>query len=135
MTAENYVKRIKEIDVILKYKRQQEKRWRERADGFGGASLGERVQSSRNLQPMATAVDNYLDIGSEIRALENEQRAIRNTLERLPAKEYEVLMMYYVEEQGLKVIACEFGRSYEWAKVRKAKALRLLQNILNKKGG
>ena len=62
MTAEEYVKRIAEIDVIIKYKRQQEKRWRERAGDLGGASVGDRVQSSRNLQPMATAIDKYIDI-------------------------------------------------------------------------
>lgn len=135
MTAEEYVKRIRKIDIIVKNKLSDHARWVEVAEGLGGASVGERVQAPRNLQKIPEAIGKYVDIEGEIKALERERQEIINTLENLPTCEYEVLYMLYVQEDTLKEVAYHFGRSYEWAKAKKRKALRLLQDILDKKRG
>ena len=135
MTAEEYVKRIRKIDIIVSNKLREHARWVGVAEGLCGASEGDRVQASRNLQKIPDAIGKYIDIEGEIKALELERQGIMQTIEKLPTDEYEVLYMLYVKDQTLKEVAYHFGRSYEWAKAKKRKALNLLQNILNKKGG
>lgn len=133
MTAEEYVKRIRKIDIIVKNKLSDHARWVEVAEGLGGASVGERVQAPRNLHQIPDAIGKYIDIEGEIKALERERQEIIHILEQLPTCEYEVLYMLYVRDQTLKEVAYCSGRSYEWAKAKKRKALRLLQNILDRK--
>ena len=135
MTAEEYVKRIQRIDVIVHNKLYEHARWVGVAEGLNGASVGDRVQASRNLQKIPDAIGKYIDIEGEIRALELERQSIMQTIEKLPAIEYEVLYMFYVKDCSLKEIAYHFKRSYDWAKARKKKALQLLQDMLDKKGG
>lgn len=133
MTAEEYVRRIRKIDMLVTNKLREHARWVGVAEGLGGASLGDRVQASRNLQRIPDAIVNYIDLEDEIKALELERQRIMQTIEKLPAYEYEVLYMLYVKDCTLKEVAYHFKRSYDWAKARKKKALKLLQKILDKK--
>lgn len=135
MTAEEYVRRVKMIDAIIKNKLRDHARWAEVAEGLGGASVGERVQSSRNLQQTATAIGNYIDIEGEIRALKQERQDIIHTLEQLPFTEYETLYLLYIGDQTLKEVAYYFKRSYDWAKAKKRTALQHLQEIIDEKKG
>lgn len=135
MTAEEYIMRVKMIDAIIKNKLRDHARWVEVAEGLGGASVGERVQSSRNLQQMPTAIGNYIDIEGEIRALKQERQEIIYTLEQLPYTEYETLFLLYVGDQTLKEVAYYFKKSYDWAKAKKRTALQRLQEIIDEKKG
>lgn len=134
MNAEQYVKQINKIDALILNKKRQHQRWVDVAEGMsGGFSVGDRVQSSRNLYKTADAVARYIDIESEINALTEEKNGILATIEMLPEKEYRVLCAFYIEEQSLKEIAFEFDKSYEWVKKKKRRALSLLQGYLDKK--
>lgn len=134
MNAEQYVKQINKIDALVLNKKRQHQRWVDAAEGMsGGFSVGDRVQSSRNLYKTADAVARYIDIEVEIKALTEEKNGILATIERLPEKEYRILCAYYIEEQSLKEIAFEFDKSYEWVKKKKRRALSLLQGFLDKK--
>lgn len=135
MTAEEYLGLIKKIDAIIVNKLRDHARWVEVAEGLGGASVGERVQSSRNLQQMPTAIGNYIDIEGEIRALERVRQEIIHTLEQLPYTEYETLFLLYVGDQTLKEVAYYFKKSYDWAKAKKRTALQHLQEIIDEKKG
>lgn len=135
MTAEEYLGLIKKIDAIIVNKLRDHARWVEVAEGLGGASVGERVQSSRNLQQMPTAIGNYIDIEGEIRALERERQDIIHTLEQLPFTEYETLFLLYVGDQTLKEVAYYFKKSYDWAKAKKRTALQHLQEIIDSNKG
>lgn len=135
MTAEEYLGLIKKIDAIIVNKLRDHARWVEVAEGLGGASVGERVQSSRNLQQMPTAIGNYIDIEGEIRALKQERQEIIHTLEQLPYPEYETLFLLYVGDQTLKEVAYYFKKSYDWAKAKKRTALQHLQEIIDEKRG
>lgn len=135
MTAEEYLGLIKKIDAIIVNKLRDHAKWVEVAEGLGGASVGERVQSSRNLQQMPTAIGNYIDIEGEIRALERERQEIIYTLEQLPYTEYETLFLLYVGDQTLKEVAYYFKKSYDWAKAKKRTALQHLQEIIDEKKG
>ena len=133
LNAEHFIKRINKIDALIFNKRKQYQRLVDVAEGMsGGFSVGDRVQSSRNLYKSADAVASYVVIEQEIDKLLDEKGGILAVLERLPEKEYRILYAYYVEEQSLKEIAFEHKMSYEWAKKKKHDALVRLQRLLDK---
>ena len=134
MTAEEYVMRVKMIDDEITDALKDHARWVEVAEGLGGDSVSERVQSSRNLQKSATAIGNYIDIESEILLLKQERQEIINTIRQLRYFEYKVIVMFYLQDKTHKEIAYHFKKSYDWSKTTKRKALRHLQEIIDKKG-
>jgi DNA-directed RNA polymerase specialized sigma24 family protein len=117
---------------MIKNKMRDHARWVEIAEGLGGAALGERVQSSRNLHKGADAIGNYIDLEREIESLHSERQRIIQTIERLPAEEYDLIYKLYVEDYSMKEIAYSKKKSYDWVKFRKQSALRHLQGILSK---
>lgn len=133
LTAEEYLGLIKKIDAIIANKLQDHARWVEIAEGLGGASVGERVQSSRNMQQTATAIGSYVDIEREIKDLKRERQEIIRSIEQLPFPEYEAMYLLYVRDFTLKEVAYHFKRSYDWAKVTKRVALRRIQEIIDKR--
>ena len=131
LIAETYLERIKKIDAIIVNKMRDYKRWKDIAEGMGGFSVGERVQSSRNLQRGSNAIIEYISIEEEIEALKEERKAIIQTMEQLPIPEYSILFKIYVEGCTLKEVAYSFGNSYDWAKKKKRKALNMVQKFLD----
>jgi hypothetical protein len=131
LTAEKYLEQIQKIDVVIQNRLIDYKRWVSIAESMGGFSVGDRVQSSRNLQRGADAVSRYIDIERDIEKLRQKRQDIINTIERLPVNEYKVLYGIYVEGKMLK--ECTFGMSYEWAKTTKEKALAHVQEILDER--
>lgn len=131
MKAIIYLDRIKKIDAMIRNKLRDHARWVGVAEGLGGASDGERVQSSRNLHRGADAIGNYIDLEREIEALKQERKEIINTIEQLPSTEYDLIYKLYVQDYTMKEIAYHFGKSYDWVKLKKKRALVLLQAILD----
>lgn len=132
MTAEQYLDRIKKIDAMIKNKQREHWRWEEVADGLCGASDGERVQASRNLHRSADAINHYIDIEREIDALKQERVGIIHTIEQLPSTEYDLVHKLYVQDYTMKELAFHFGKSYDWVKAKKRRALMLIQEIIDK---
>lgn len=131
MDAVEYLEKYKKIDAVIANKLEQHRRWVQIAEGLGGASTGDRVQSSRKLDQIPNAIVNYVYIEQEIAALRREQEGIVKTLERLPFEEYETLYMLFIGDGTLKDVAWYFKRSYEWAKRRKKSGLDRLQSLLD----
>lgn len=131
MTAEQYLDRIKKIDAMIKNKQREHWRWEEVADGMGGASDGERVQASRNLHRSADAIGNYIDLEREIDALKQERQTIIHTIEQLPSTEYDLIHKFYVQDYTMKELAYHFGKSYDWVKAKKRRALMMVQTMLD----
>lgn len=132
MTAEKYLQRIKQIDAIIVNKINDHKRWVELAEGLGGFSVSERVQSSRNLYKIPDAIGRYIDIENEISALKMERQAIIRTIERLPPTEYDLIYKLYVQDYTMKEIAYQKSKSYGWVKLKKKRALELVQALIDK---
>jgi DNA-directed RNA polymerase specialized sigma24 family protein len=133
MCAEQYLERIKKIDALIENKREDYDRWFAIAEGMGGFSASEGVQSSKNLQKMPDAVGRYIVIDQEIKELERERESIIKTLERLPAIEYDLLFKFYAGTYSIKELARHFDKSIGWVKWKKRTALDLLQDFLNEK--
>jgi len=131
LKAEIYLDRIKKIDAMITNKQRDYDRWVGVADGLGGASVGERVQTSRNLHRGADAIGNYIDLEREIAALKQERQAIIRTIEQLPSTEYDLIHKLYVQDYTMKELAYHFGKSYDWVKFKKKRALMLVQSLLD----
>ena len=132
MTAVEYLQQIKRFDYIIANKLKEHRRWVEVADGMGGFSVGDKVQSSRNLHKGADAISNYIDIEREIDELKRKRQELINTLQLLSPIEYDILYKLYIEDHVLKELASEYHKSYAWVKEKKSKALKHLQEILEK---
>lgn len=131
VTASEYLSRIKKIDHMIRNKLDEHDHWESVASGLGGGCLDERVQTSRNLHKGADAIDKYIDIEAEIRALQKERQEIISTIERLPTEEYDLTYRLYVKGESMKEIAYHFGKSYDWVKRKKSYALKLVQHMLD----
>lgn len=131
MTAEEYLDQIKKIDIMIVNKSRDYKRWVELASGMGDFSVTERVQTSRNLHKGENAIISYVAIEQEINELRGKRQAVIHTIERLPSAEYKVIYKLYVEGYTLKEIAYHFHRSYEWAKKKKQRGLKLVQRMID----
>ena len=131
MTAEEYLERVKKIDLLLRNKRREYNRWVQAADGCGGTS-GERVQASRNLHRGSEAIGNYVDIEKDIQRLEREREGIIKTIEQLPAAEYAVIYALYVDGDSYNEVAYRERKSCEWVKKRRHSGIELIKGILER---
>jgi DNA-directed RNA polymerase specialized sigma24 family protein len=104
------------------------------AEEIGGASLGDRVLSSRNLHRGADAIGNYIDVEAEIKDLKNERLSIIKTIEQLPAMEYDVIYKTYVDCFSLKEIAYDQKCSIDTVRRNKLRGLNHVQAILDQSG-
>jgi DNA-directed RNA polymerase specialized sigma24 family protein len=135
VTAKEYLEQIEQIESIIVNRLLERKRWVNIADGLGGASDGDKVQSSKNLQPMQTAVLNYIEIDEEIAYLRHKREEIIKDIESLPRKEYNVIYKLYVDRMTMKEVAYHFCRSYDWVKLKKRSAMGRIQAMLDEKRG
>lgn len=137
MDAVCFLKQLDKLNAIIENKRVEKARWRDMALSITGHSDGERVQSSGNKQKMADAVIEYSDIdaeiGREIIAAELAKREIIKTIERLEAKEYDVLHKIYFQHLTAKEIAAARNRSVSWVRDTHSQALKSLQLILDER--
>ncbi len=138
MTAEEYLEQIKMIDAIVKSKWQDYQYWVEIANGLGGFSVEERVQTTKNPQRGTDAILKYIGIEDEIKKLLMRRQDIINTIQQLPYNEYRVLYVLFVETKKngddymLKELPSMFHKSYDWCKKKKRRGLDLVQNILDR---
>lgn len=130
MSAEEYLQRIEKIKTMIHNKQIEVSEWKDKAKGNTGQAEGERVQSSGDKQKMANAVNTYADIEKEIEVLQAELNAIIKTIERLPAKQYDVLHKFYFQGMSISCIAEEKNKSRHWAYGHYKKALKGVENIL-----
>lgn len=134
MNAEEYLDQYKKLDTIISNEEEEYRRLVASASGLGDFSVSERVQSSRDLHKLQNAIAKYMDLEKKIERLKAKRQSIIDTIERLPFVEYKVLYILYVKagDFTLKDIAWEFHKSYDWAKWKKRKALKMVQQIIDK---
>ena len=135
MTAEKYLEQILKIDAIILNKLKEYKRWVDVAEGVGGFSVSDRVQSTRNLHRGADAIGEYIDLEREINELKKRKNEVLGVLQQLPLDEYRVLYKIYVEGYMLKELPSQLDKSYDWVKKKKKAGLELIQDILDEKKG
>lgn len=138
MEAKEFLRQVEKLDVLIQNKLIEQRQWRDIALGITGNMEGERVQSSGGKSKMADAVERCVDMEAEINSLVDNLIAIKKAvvaaIEQLDSPiEYNVLHMRYIQFKGLQEIADHYGRDYGWATTTHGRALRHLQEILDKK--
>lgn len=139
MKAKDYLSQIEKINMMIKNKDAEIIKWKELAFNTSAPALGDKVKSSGAKDTMANAVVNYADIEKELleqkQALIDKHNEIISTIEQLPAQEYDVLHMLYVQLMPLDEVAEMKYKSYSWVASVHGRALANVQRILNERTG
>ena len=137
--AQLYLERVEMIDSIIKNKLIEQRQWKDIALGITANMGGERVQSSGSKSKMADAVEKCVDIEREIDSLVDKlidtKREVIQTIEQMNSPiEYNVLHMRYIQFKDLQSIADHYGKEYGWATTTHGRALKSVQDILDRRG-
>lgn len=137
MDAKDYLQQVEKLDVRIQNKLIECQQWRDMAFGITASIGGERVQSSGSQQKMADAVIKCVDmeekINSLVDALIDAKKEVISTIEKLNSPtEYDILHKRYIQFMTLQEIADRYGREYTTITTAHGRALKNVQNILNK---
>ena len=137
MNAKEFLLTIKKMDKLIENKLAEVLRWKEIANNTSVNMSGERVQSSGNNDSIANAICTYMDLEREITrnidVLISKKKDVISVIEQLGATQYDVLHKIYVQNYTLQDVASLYQRDYGWATTTHGRALKNVQNILNKR--
>jgi DNA-directed RNA polymerase specialized sigma subunit len=138
MNAKDFLRQIKKLDRLIENKLIEIQRWKDIANNTTATLSGERVQSSGNPQKIADAICRYIDLEREINQdidkLVDAKKDVIGVIEQLNATEYDIIHKIYVQHLTLEDVADAYDRTYSWATTIHGRALKHVQNILNKRG-
>lgn len=138
MNAKEFLRQIKKLDKLIENKLIEIQRWKDIANNTTANLTGERVQSSGNPQKIADAIGRYIDLEREINQdidnLVDTKKDVIGVIEQLNATEYDVMHKIYVQHLTLEDVADAYDRTYSWVTTIHGRALKHVQNILNKRG-
>lgn len=135
--AKNFLLQVERLDVRITNKLIEKQQWRDVALGITASIGGERVQSSSSQQKMADAINKCVDMESEIDNLVDElintKKKVIETIEKLYSPtEYRILHLRYIQHISLTDIAEQLNREYTWVTTTHGRALKNVQNILER---
>lgn len=137
--AQSFLESYKGYAVQMECKLEERQQWVDLALSITGQMGGDRVQSSGAKDKMAQAVERCLAVEDEIleqvNKLAAKQKEVTAVLERLAIPNptfYKLLHQKYIQFLELKVIADKHKSSYDWATTTHGRALKSLQEILDK---
>lgn len=137
MKAKEYLQQVGKLNRLIENKTIEREQWRSMATSTGTFSDGERVQSSGSKQKMEDAVIRYADLEREINrcidAFVNARQDVIRTIEQLPTTEYDILHKIYIQGKLLEDVADIYDRTYSWATTVHGRALKAVQDILDRK--
>lgn len=138
MTAKEYLQQAEKLDLLIQNKLAEKRQWLEVALGITAHLGGERVQTSGSKSKMAEAVEKCIDVEREISALIDRlidtKSEIVTVIELVEnPTEYDVLHKRYIQKMSLLQIADRYGKEYSWATTTHGRALKSVQEILDKK--
>jgi RNase H-fold protein (predicted Holliday junction resolvase) len=138
LKAQDFLRQVRKHDLQITNKLIEQQQWKDIALGITANMDGERVQSSGSKSKMANAVEKCVDMETEIDSLIDKlidtKKEVIQTIEQLDSPtEYDVLHRRYIQFQGLQDIADHYRKDYGWATTTHGRALKSLQEILDKK--
>lgn len=138
LKAQDFLRQVRKLDLQITNKLIEQQQWRDIALGITANMDGERVQSSGGKSKMADALNKCVDIEAEIDGLVDKlvdtKKEVIQTIEQLDSPtEYDVLHRRYIQFLSLQDIADHYRKDYGWATTTHGRALKSLQEILNRK--
>lgn len=137
MEAKTFLRQVEKLDLRIQNKLIEQRQWREIALGITANMGGERVQASGSQSKMADAINKCVDCESEIDRLIDElidvKKEVIEAIEKVDSPvEYDLLHRRYIQFQTLQEIADHYGYDYGWATTNHGRALKSLQEILDR---
>lgn len=129
------------IDALVENKLIEQRQWKDLALSITANMGGERVQSSSTTtSKMEDAVIKCIMIEEEIAAaveklIAEKKNAVRIMEALHSPTEYRILHMRYIQYISLADIAEKLNREYTWVTTVHGRAVKHIQNILNKEKG
>ena len=138
MDAKTYLRQVEYLDAMIQNKLIECQQWRDLALGITANIGGDRVQSSNNQQKMANAIERCVDMETEIDTLIDElidtKREVIAVIEQLDSPtEYRILHKRYIQYISLEDIAVELKKEYSTITTTHGRALKKVQEILNRR--
>lgn len=136
--AQAFLARVEMIDALVENKLIEQRQWKDLALSITANMGGERVQSSSTTtSKMEDAVIKCIMIEEEIAAavekLISEKKNAVRIMEALHSPtEYRILHMRYIQYISLADIADRLNREYTWVTTVHGRAVKHVQNLLNK---
>lgn len=136
--AQAFLERVEMIDTIIENKLIEQRQWKELALSITANMDGDRVQSSGSQSKMADAVAKCVDMEGEIveavdRLIAEKQKVVKIIEKLYSPTEYKILHMRYIQHISLSDIADRLRREYTWVTTTHGRALKSVQNILDKR--
>lgn len=135
--AQTYLERVAKLDAIIENKLTEQRQWKDLALSITANMDGEKVQSSGSQSKMADAVINCIamedEIAEAVKQLIAEKKQVVKTIEQLYSPtEYRILHMRYIQHISLTDIAERMSKEYTWVTTTHGRALKHLQNMLDR---
>lgn len=136
--AQIYLEQYEMLFVQMECKIAERQQWHDLSFSITQQMGGERVQSSGSKSKMTDAYDRCMtmekDIAEEISIVGEKMEEIKQILGQLDnSTEYKVLHQKYILFKQLKTIAENFNADYTWATTVHGRALKSVQDILDRK--
>lgn len=135
--AKTLLRSIEKLDVIIKNKLVEKEQWKAIALGITASMEGDRVQSSGSPSKMADAVIKCIAVEDEINSLidsliDTKKRVIEIIEQVESPIEYDLLHRKYIQVQDFQEIADHYGKEYGWATTTHGRALKSVQEIMDR---
>lgn len=135
MDAREFLGTVYKNDKKVKNKIFERNYWRDMAVSVSTYSDGDRVQTSSNPQRKTDAMNTCIDMQSEIDVaivqLAEDFRSVTAVIEQLPADEYDVLHMRYIQHLTNTEVADVLGKGTSYASDLHTNGVKNVQRILD----
>ena len=132
MSIDKYLNEVSLIDSKIANKINELNIWREIAQGIGGTSDGERVQSNGISRKMENAVIKCVETEREIERLTKEKELFISRIERLPKRYYDIMHKMYIQGYSLTAYALKCKAKYTNATTTHSRAKKELRKVIRK---
>jgi hypothetical protein len=135
--AKIFLEQVEKLDNLIECKQIEKQQWHDLALSITASMGGERVQSSGSQSKMADAVTKCVAMEDEIARVIDTLIATKSevvhTIEQVDNPTwYKLLHMKYIQHLELITIADNLNSSYDWAKSTHGRAVKAVQDILEK---
>jgi UV DNA damage repair endonuclease len=132
MEVKEFFERLEMIDCQIENKQAEIQMWKGIALNTTPQGESERVQTTKEPQKMANAVNRYVDLEKEIESLAFEKDECIKIIEKVEIPLfYDILHKYHIQHKKLSEIAEIKGYSYDYMRDRHLEAKKELQKVLN----
>ena len=150
MKAKEYLQQVERLEQKIRFKKTEKERWESIAKYGNMHPEGEKVQTSRKQNNMQEAVIMCMNIQEEIDEyivkFISLAKEVTGVIEQLPTVEYDLLHKLYIgivetdKQTGeiktkymrLREVAESCDKSYTWATTIHSRAIKHVQEILDK---